>query len=679
MYGNVLHIFDVEQASGSNPLSPTTLRGFHRRPASNYLVTTRFLSPTITKKGAQMASVKLPDGKQLEIEPGEKARDVAEKIGKRLARDAVVAKLDGELIDLDAPLNGGGDFEAVTIDSSEGLEVLRHSTAHAMAQAIVELYPGSKLTIGPPIENGFFYDIEVAGRITDEDLPRIEERMREIVALDLPIVREEVSKAEAEALYADNPYKTEIIEGLEDGEISVYKQGDFFDLCSGPHVPSTGRLGAFKLQNIAGAYWRGDEKNPMLTRVYGTAWPTEKELKAYLRRLEEAKARDHRKIGKDLDLFTFLPKGEMMRHLMEDYVREVQTRHGYEHVWTGHLVNEALFAKSGHLEHYRESMFPPMIDGETRYRLKPMNCPSHMTLYNSRSHSYRDLPLRYAEFATLYRYEKSGELTGLTRVRSLTQDDAHVFCTEDQIQDEFARALEIVREVLDTYGFADYRVQLSLRDQDVAKYVADDAKWSRAEKELREALDTAAIAYDEEAGEAAFYGPKADFIASDVLGREWQLSTIQVDFIQPARLGCEYIGEDGKAHTPVLLHRAVTGSTERFMAVLIEHFAGSFPVWLSPVQAVVIPVADRHLDYARGVQGQLAERDLRVEVDDSQNSMQKKIRDNSRQKVPYLLIVGDREAEQGSVNVRRRGEKQQEEMALGDFAEAISGEVSSRR
>ncbi len=637
-----------------------------------------------------MASVKLPDGKQLEIEPGEKAREVAEKIGKRLARDAVVAKLDGELIDLDAPLNGGGDFEVVTIASSEGLEVLRHSTAHAMAQAIVELYPGSKLTLGPPIENGFFYDIEVAGRLTDEDLPRIEERMHEIVARDLPIQREEVSKTEAEDLYVDNPYKMEIIEGLEDGKISVYKQGNFFDLCSGPHVPSTGRLGAFRLQNIAGAYWRGDEKNPMLTRIYGTAWPTEKELKAYLRRLEEARARDHRKIGKDLGLFAFspdtgagiplfLPKGEMMRHLMEDYVREVQTRHGYEHVWTGHLVNEGLFAKSGHLEHYRESMFPPMIDGETRYRLKPMNCPSHMTLYNSRAHSYRDLPLRYAEFATLYRYEKSGELTGLTRVRSLTQDDAHVFCTEEQIQEEFARALEIVREVLDTYGFADYRVQLSLRDQDVAKYVADDAKWSRAEKELREALDTAGIAYDEETGEAAFYGPKADFIAKDVLGREWQLSTIQVDFIQPARLGCEYIGEDGKAHTPVLLHRAVTGSTERFMAVLIEHYAGAFPVWLSPVQAVVIPVADRHLGYARGVKEQLAEKNLRVEVDDSQNSMQKKIRDNSRQKIPYILIVGDREAEQGSVNVRRRGEKRQVEMDLGEFAEAVLGEVTSRR
>ena len=636
-----------------------------------------------------MASVKLPDGKQLEIGPGEKAREVAEKIGKRLARDAVVAKLGGRLIDLDAPLDGGGDFEVVTKDSSEGLEVLRHSTAHAMAQAIVELYPGSKLTLGPPIENGFFYDIEVAGRLTDEDLPRIEERMREIVARDLPIEREEVSKAEAEALYQDNPYKTEIVEALEDGDITVYKQGDFFDLCRGPHVPSTGRLGAFKLQNIAGAYWRGDEKNPMLTRVYGTAWPTEKELKAYLRRLEEARARDHRKIGKDLELFTFspdtgagiplfLPKGEMMRHLMEDYVREVQTRHGYEHVWTGHLVNEALYAKSGHLEHYRDSMFPPMVDGETRYRLKPMNCPSHMTLYNSRSHSYRELPIRYAEFATLYRYEKSGELNGLTRVRALTQDDAHVFCTEDQIQEEFARALEIVREVLDTYGFADYRVQLSLRDQDSAKYVADDAKWSRAEKELREALDTAGIAYDEEAGEAAFYGPKADFMAKDVLGREWQLSTIQVDFIQPARLGCEYIGEDGKAHTPVLLHRAVTGSTERFMGVVIEHFAGAFPVWLSPVQAVVIPVADRHLDYAREVQEKLAAKDLRVEVDASQNSMQKKIRDNARQKIPYLLIVGDREAEEATVNVRRRGEKQQEEKISLRFAESVAAEVRSR-
>src|SRR5918997_3347253 len=490
-----------------------------------------------------MAAVKLPDGRELEVEPGERAGDVAEKIGKRLARDAVVAK-----------------------DSPEGLYVLRHSTAHAMAQAILELYPGSRLTIGPPIQDGFYYDIEVEGRITDDDLPRIEERMREIVARDLPIEREEVSKAQARALYEQNPFKRELIDALEEGEITVYRQGDFFDLCRGPHVPSTGRLGEFKLQNISGAYWRGDESNPMLTRIYGTAWPTRKELKAYLRRLEEARERDHRRIGRELRLFTFspdvgagiplfLPKGEMLRHLMEDYVREVQTSHGYEHVWTGHLVNEQLYAKSGHLEHYQAAMFPPMVDGETRYRLKPMNCPSHMTLYNSEAHSYRDLPLRYAEFATLYRYEKSGELTGLTRVRSLTQDDAHIFCTEEQVQEEFARALEIIRDVLETYGFTDYRVRLSLRDPEDSDYLSDDERWMRAEGALRDALDASGIDYYPGVGEASFYGPKADFIARDVLGREWQLSTIQVDLFQPGRLGCEYVGEDGKTHTPVLLHR----------------------------------------------------------------------------------------------------------------------------
>jgi threonyl-tRNA synthetase len=636
-----------------------------------------------------MAAVRLPDGNHLEIQPGDRARDVAERIGPRQLRDAVVAKLDGKLVDLDAPLNGGGEFEVVTKDSAEGLEVLRHSTAHAMAQAILELYPGSKLTVGPPIDDGFFYDIEVAGRITEEDLPRIEERMHEIVDRDLPIEREEVSKRQAARLYSDNPYKLEIIRGLEDGDISVYRQGEFFDLCRGPHVPSTGALGAFRLQNIAGAYWRGDEKNPMLTRIYGTAWPTEKQLKTYLRRLEEARERDHRKIGRELGLFTFspevgagiplfLPKGEMLRHLMEGYVREVQSRHGYDHVWTGHLVNEKLYARSGHLEHYHDSMFPPMVDGETRYRLKPMNCPSHMTLFNSEAHSYRDLPLRYAEFATLYRYEKSGELTGLTRVRALTQDDAHVFCTEEQVQEEFGRALEVIREVLDTYGFTDYRVRLSLRDPNDPKYLAGDERWSRAEESLRIALDASGIEYYPGIGEANFYGPKADFIARDVLGREWQLSTIQVDFFQPGRLDCEYVGEDGKTHTPVLLHRAVTGTTERFMAVVIEHYAGAFPVWLSPVQAVIIPVADRHLDYANEVQRDLADRGLRVEVDDSQSSMQKKIRENARQKIPYLLIVGDAEAGEDTVNVRRRGEKKQEALSIEAFAERVLREVAAR-
>ncbi len=637
-----------------------------------------------------MATVKLPDGKELNVEPGEKAKDIVERIGPRLLKDAVVVRLDGEIMDLDAPVDGGGDFEVVTKDSPDGLHVLRHSTAHAMAQAVMELYPGSKLTIGPPIQDGFYYDIDVEGRITDDDLPRIEEKMREVADRNLPIHREEMSKAEVEELYKDNPYKLELIDDLEDGDITVYRQGDFFDLCRGPHVPTTGDIGAFKLQNLAGAYWRGDENNTMLTRIYGTAWLTEKQLKAYLKRLEEARERDHRKIGKDLELFTFspdvgagiplfLPKGETLRHLMETYVREVQIRHGYDHVWSGNIANQKLYEKSGHLEHYIDDMFPPMEDGDTKYRLKPMNCPSHMTIFNSRAHSYRDLPVRYAEFATLYRYEKSGQLTGLTRVRALTQDDAHVFCTEDQVQEEFARALEIIREVLDTYGFSDYRVQLSLRDPEGGKYIANEEKWARAEQELRDALDRSEIPYEPEVGEAAFYGPKADFMAKDVLGREWQLSTIQVDFLQPERLGCEYIAEDGERRTPVLLHRAVTGTTERFMAVLVEHFGGVFPVWLSPIQAVVIPISDKHVEYAEEVKSSLSERGLRVEVDDSVNTMQKKIRENARQKVPYLLIVGDREAEEGSVNVRKRGEgKKQEAMEIGEFMERVGTEIEAK-
>ncbi|WP_119067744.1 threonine--tRNA ligase [Rubrobacter indicoceani] len=637
-----------------------------------------------------MASVRLPDGKEIEVHPGDRARDLTEKIGSGLLRAAVVAKLDGKLIDLDSPVDSGGEFEVVTRDSEEGMEVIRHSTAHAMAQAIVELYPGSKLTIGPAIEDGFFYDVDVEGRITDEDLPRIEEKMREVQSRDLPIEREEISKAEVAELYKDNEYKEELISGLEDGDITVYRQGEFYDLCRGPHVPSTGRIGAFKLQNLAGAYWRGDEKNPMLTRIYGTAWATEKQLKAYLKRLEEARERDHRKVGRELELFTFspdigaglpvfFPKGEQLRHQMETYVREVQTRHGYDHVWSGNLANQKLYEKSGHLEHYIDDMFPPMVDGDTKYRLKPMNCPSHMTIFNARAHSYRDLPVRYAEFATLYRYEKSGQLNGLTRVRALTQDDAHVFCTEDQIQEEFARALDIIRETLDTYGFTDYRVQLSLRDTE-GKYIADDEKWARAERELTAALEAAGIPYEPETGEAAFYGPKADFMAKDVLGREWQLSTIQVDFLQPGRLGCEYIDENGERKTPVLLHRAVTGTTERFMGVLIEHYNGAFPTWLAPVQAVVIPIADRHNGYAEKVRFRLFEAGIRVEVDDSLNNMQKKIRNNARQKVPYLLIVGDQESEAGSVNIRRRGEgKKQVAMGLEEFAAAVSEEAGSRR
>jgi threonyl-tRNA synthetase len=632
-----------------------------------------------------MAAVRLPDGKELPVEPGERARDVAEKIGKRLARDAVVAKLNGELIDLDAPLNGGGDFEVVTRDSAEGLEVLRHSTAHAMAQAVVELYPGSKLTIGPPIENGFYYDIEVNGRITDEDLPRIEEKMREVVGRDLPIKREEISKAEAEELYKNNPYKWEIVCDLEDGDITIYRQGEFFDLCRGPHVPSTGRLGAFKLQNIAGAYWRGDENKPMLTRIYGTAWPTEKELKAHLRSLEEAKARDHRKLGRELNLFSISeevgpglilwhPKGAMVRVLIEDFSRKAHLENGYEWVFSPHIGRSGLWETSGHLDFYAENMYSPMdIEGEDYYA-KPMNCPFHIQIFKSRMRSYRDLPKRYAEYGAVYRYERSGVLHGLTRVRGFTQDDAHIFCRPDQVEEEIGDALEFSLFILRTLGLTDFTPYLATRPE---KYVGELEDWDRATEALRKAVESHNVPYQVDKGGGAFYGPKIDLKVNDALGREWQLSTIQFDFNLPERFDLEYIGEDGQAHRPYMVHRALLGSMERFFGVLIEHYNGAFPTWLAPVQAVVIPVADRHLPYAREVGARLTAEGFRVEVDGAPMSMQKKIRENAKQKIPYLLIVGDAEEGEGTVNVRKRGEKEQEALAIKEFAECMRVEVAA--
>jgi threonyl-tRNA synthetase len=632
-----------------------------------------------------MAAVRLPDGKELPVEPGERARDVAEKIGKRLARDAVVAKLNGELIDLDAPLNRGGDFEVVTKDSVEGLEVLRHSTAHAMAQAVVELYPGSKLTIGPPIENGFYYDIEVNGRITDEDLPRIEEKMREVVGRDLPIKREEISKAEAEELYKNNPYKWEIVCDLEDGDITIYRQGEFFDLCRGPHVPSTGRLGAFKLQNIAGAYWRGDENKPMLTRIYGTAWPTEKELKAHLRSLEEAKARDHRKLGRELNLFSISeevgpglilwhPKGAMVRVLIEDFSRKAHLENGYEWVFSPHIGRSGLWETSGHLDFYAENMYSPMdIEGEDYYA-KPMNCPFHIQIFKSRMRSYRDLPKRYAEYGAVYRYERSGVLHGLTRVRGFTQDDAHIFCRPDQVEEEIGDALEFSLFILRTLGLTDFTPYLATRPE---KYVGELEDWDRATEALRKAVESHNVPYQVDKGGGAFYGPKIDLKVNDALGREWQLSTIQFDFNLPERFDLEYIGEDGQAHRPYMVHRALLGSMERFFGVLIEHYNGAFPTWLAPVQAVVIPVADRHLPYAREVGARLTAEGFRVEVDGAPMSMQKKIRENAKQKIPYLLIVGDAEEGEGTVNVRKRGEKEQEALAIKEFAECMRVEVAA--
>ena len=571
---------------------------------------------------------------------------------------------------------------------------IRHSAAHVMAQAVMEMFPGqAKIAIGPPVEDGFYYDFELPRPLSTADFPAIEEHMRRIIAGGHPFVRREVSADEARAQFQDQPFKLELVDGLERGGfdeygdplkekpvISFYTHDTFTDLCRGPHVEHTGQINpsAFKLMNVAGAYWRGDENRPQLQRVYGTAWRTSEELEEYLVRQEEARKRDHRKLGKELGLFyfsddvgpglpLFTPKGEMLRYQMENFVRETQTRYGYQHVWTGHMVKESLFKRSGHLEHYYESMFPPMVDGDLVLRLKPMNCPSHMTLYREMGlHSYRELPLRFAEFATLYRYEKTGELTGLTRVRAVTQDDCHIFCTEEQIGSEFALALKLIQEVLDRYRFTDYAVRLSLRGEE-GKFVQDDEKWTRATQALREALEVSGVEYFSAEGEAAFYGPKADFLARDVLGREWQLSTIQVDFIQPARLGLEYIGEDGQAHTPVVMHRAVTGSTERFLGVVIEHFAGAFPVWLAPVQAALIPIADRHLDYARQVAASLKDAGLRVEVDDSHERMNAKIRKAQVNKVPYMLVMGDQELESGQVSVRLRSGEDLKAMPLADF------------
>jgi threonyl-tRNA synthetase len=580
---------------------------------------------------------------------------------------------------------------------------IRHSAAHIMAQAVLEMFPNGKVAIGPPIEDGFYYDFDLPRPLTPEDLEKLEKRMGEIIRGKHPFVKEVLSADEARKIFEDQPYKLELIEGLEKGgkdeygnplqekpEISIYKDDSFVDLCRGPHVHNTGQINpdAIKLMSVAGAYWRGDEHNPMLQRIYGTAWKSPKELEEHLWKLEEARKRDHRKLGKELGLFyfsedvgpglpLFTPKGEILRYTMETYVRDLQAKYGYQHVWTGHVVKEDLYRRSGHYDNYKDAMFPPMVDENITFRLKPMNCPSHMTLYNEMGlHSYRELPLRMAEFATLYRYEKTGELTGLTRVRALTQDDSHIFCTPEQIESEFSLALNLIREVLNRYRFQDYKVRLSLRGEG-GKYVQDDEKWTKAEAALRAAMDANQVNYFEATGEAAFYGPKADFLARDVLGREWQLSTIQVDFIQPARLGCTYIDEDGQEHTPVVLHRAVTGTTERFMAVIIEHFAGAFPTWLAPVQAMVITIADRQLPYGRQVAEKLKAEGLRVEVDERGERMSAKIRDAQNQKIPYMLVVGDREMENNQVALRLRSGENPGPMSLEAFLQKTRQDIEA--
>src|SRR5215469_2196996 len=577
------------------------------------------------------------------------------------------------------------------------IQRMRHSAAHVMAEAVQEMFPGAKFAIGPAIEDGFYYDFELPRSLTPEDLPEIEQRMARIVAGKYPFVRERWPREKALEYFRskDQVYKVEIIENLPDEEVGIYQQHNFLDLCRGPHVENTGQIGPFKLMRVAGAYWRGDEHRPMLQRLYGTAWFTREELDAYLWRLEEAQKRDHRKLGKELKLFVlsddvpagvplFLPRGEMLRYQMESYVRETQEKYGYQHVWTSHLGKVRLYKTSKHWYKYRETMFPVMqgeqeLSEDDAYMLKPMNCPHHILLYKSQMHSYRELPVRYAEFATLYRYEKAGTLTGLARVRSLTQDDAHVFLRPDQIQQEFNNAVDLTLEVFETYGLTDYHVRLSLRDpQKKEDYVGRDEVWEMAEKALRDAVEGQGISYDIGIGEAAFYGPKVDFMVRDVLGRDWQCSTVQLDFVQPENFELEYIGEDGQPHRPVMIHRAVTGSTERFMAMVIEHFAGAFPVWLAPVQVMIIPIADRHLEYANEVLQMLKAIGVRAEVDSRSERMNAKVRDAQLQKIPYMLVVGDKEAADNAVSVRLRTNENLGATPLEGFIARITEIIKSK-
>jgi threonyl-tRNA synthetase len=557
-----------------------------------------------------------------------------------------------------------------------------------MAEAVMSLFPEAKLAIGPPIEDGFYYDFDLPRPLTPEDLREIERRMLEIARQDKPLVRELITREQARELFKDQPYKLEILDEIPEGDtISIYRQGDWYDLCRGPHVESTGKVGYFKLLSVAGAYWRGDERRPMLQRIYGTAWPTEEELQQYLHRLEEAHRRDHRRLGRELDLFSiheelgaglifWHPKGALVRSLLEDFWRREHLRRGYEFVYTPHIARDVLWQTSGHLDFYRQNMFPPMdVDGQN-YLVKPMNCPFHITIYKTRIRSYRDLPLRWAELGTVYRYERSGVLHGLMRVRGFTQDDAHLFCRPDQIEDEILSILDLTTFILRSFGFEQYEVFLSTRPD---KYVGSVENWERATAALQRALDRAGLPYEIDPGEGVFYGPKIDVKIRDVLGRSWQCSTIQVDFNLPERFDMEYIGDDGRPHRPIMIHRAIFGSIERFFGVLIEHYAGAFPFWLAPVQVTVIPIADRHLDYAQAVALQLKDAGIRVHLDDGKERMNAKIRNAQLHKVPYMFIVGDQEVASGSVSVRTRtGENQGSRPLAEVIAELIQQTQSFR-
>jgi threonyl-tRNA synthetase len=643
----------------------------------------------------------LPDGSSRPYPAGTTAADVAASIGPRLAKAAVAATVDGEAWDLERPLPDGASVAIVTADTEPGRHVLRHSTAHVMAQAVTQLYPGAKFSIGPAIEDGFYYDFDLPDGKTfsDDDLVAIEDRMRAIVAADQPFERDELAAAAALALFADQPYKQEIIErvtsadadaadqgeAMAGGAISVYRNTpEFVDLCRGPHVPSTGRLGHFKLMKVAGAYWRGNEKGPMLQRIYGTAWESKAALDEHLHRLEEAEKRDHRKLAAELDLLSFPhelggglavwhPKGGIVRKLMEDYIRARHVAGGYEFVYTPHLTDSHLFETSGHLDWYKEGMYPPMELDNGRYYPKPMNCPMHCLIFDSRMRSYRELPLRLFELGTVYRYERAGTLHGLMRIRGFTQDDSHIFCMPEQAADEIRSLLNFVLSVLRAFGFDEFEANLSTRDP--AKSIGEVEDWDRATETLREALVAEGLSYDIKEGDAAFYGPKIDIDVKDAIGRRWQLSTIQYDFNMPARFGLEYVGADNARHQPIMIHRALMGSIERFFGVLLEHYAGALPTWLSPVQARVLPVADAHEEYASKVLARLESEGFRVDRVDASDQLGRRIRAAKLEKIPYVLVVGDADVAAGTLGVNPRGGDVRRDVPLEDFVAQLRSEA----
>lgn len=630
--------------------------------------------------------IMLPDGNAREYQAGTTLMDIAKDISSRLAREALAAKVDGRLTDLGRPMERDAAVEFLTFDDEEGRQVYRHSTAHVMAQAVQKLFPGVKFAIGPAIADGFYYDFDTREPFVPEDLAKIEKEMEAIIKADLPFERTELSRPEALDLFnkSGQSYKTELIEDLpEDAPLSVYRQGDFTDLCMGPHIPSTGRLKSVKLMSVAGAYWRGSEKNKMLQRIYGTSFPKRSMLDEHLLRIEEAKRRDHRKLGAELDLFSiqdegpgfpfFHPKGMILRNELEKYWREEHKKRGYQEIRTPIILNRELWEQSGHWDHYRENMYFTKID-ETDYAVKPMNCPGGIMVYKSRLHSYRELPIRLGELGLVHRHELSGVLHGLMRVRCFTQDDAHIFMLPSQVKDEIIGVIDLEDDFYKMFGF-DYNLELSTRPENS---IGSDEIWEMATNALREALESKGLPYKVNEGDGAFYGPKIDFHLKDSIGRTWQCGTIQLDFTMPEKFDLVYVGEDGQKHQPVMIHRVVFGSIERFIGILTEHFAGAFPAWLAPVQARVIPITDRHGEYARKIQKSLDDKGIRVELDTRNEKINYKIREAQAQKIPYMLVVGDKEAQQGTVAVRHRSEGDLGAMPLADFENKLLEEIKTR-